>query len=367
MGEHQNPAGAPVRTPLYERHVALEAKMVDFCGFEMPVQYPAGIIKEHEQVRTVCGMFDLSHMGEFEVTGAGSAAAVRRLITNDSLALVDGQVLYTPMCYDNGTIVDDLLVYRFSQDKWMLVVNAANIDKDSAWVRDHLPADVTFVDRSPDVALIALQGPEAVAVLNEYAAVADLPPFHFVETQINDHPVLISRTGYTGEDGFEIYTSGPAAQKLWDLCITDERVAPIGLGARDTLRFEAKLMLYGNDIDDTTTPLEAGLGWTVKLDGADFIGKEVLVRQKDEKPARKLVGFEMVDKGIARHDYPVFHGDAEVGRVTSGTFAPTLKKNLGMAYVPADLSKKGTEITIGVRNRRLAAVVVKTPFYKREK
>ncbi len=362
MGEQTNPA---VRTALYDKHVALEGKIVEFCGFMMPVQYPMGIIKEHEHVRTKCGMFDLSHMGEFEVSGPGSADAVRALITNDSLGLVDGQILYTPMCYDNGTIVDDLLVYRYSENKWMLVVNAANIDKDEEWVKSHLPEGVNFVNRSADVSLIALQGPEAAAVLGEFVPVEDIEPFHFMETQIGEHPVLVSRTGYTGEDGFELYTGAAQAQALWDIFIRDERVAPIGLGARDTLRFEAKLMLYGNDIDDTTTPLEAGLGWTVKLDGADFNGKEVLVKQKAEKPARRLVGIEMVGKGIPRQGYPIFANGEEVGVVTSGTFSPTLKKNLALCYVPRKHGKKGTSLEVGIRKRRVEAVVIKTPFYKR--
>ena len=360
MGERQ-----PVRTALYDKHVALEGKIVEFCGYMMPVQYPMGIIKEHEQVRTQCGMFDLSHMGEFEVSGEGADEAVRRLITNDSLKLVDGQILYTPMCYDNGTIVDDLLVYRYSKDKWMLVVNAANIDKDEEWVKKQLPDNLTFVNRSEDVSLIALQGPEAAAVLGAFVPVDEIEPFHFIETQISEHHVLVSRTGYTGEDGFELYTGAKEAQALWDVFIRDERVKPIGLGARDTLRFEAKLMLYGNDIDDTTTPLEAGLGWTVKLDGADFIGKEVLVKQKAEKPARRLVGLEMVGKGIPRQGYPIYFEGEEVGKVTSGTFAPTLKKNLALCYVPRKAGKKGTKLEVGIRKRRVEAVVIKTPFYKR--
>ena len=358
---------AQLRTALYERHQALEAKMVDFCGFVMPVQYPQGIISEHKAVRNSCGIFDLSHMGEFEISGSNSAQAVRRLVCNDTLALEDGQILYTPMCYENGTIVDDLLVYRHSADKWMLVVNAANIAKDREWIESKLPDEVEFVDRSPDVSLIALQGPKAAGILSEYVNVDDLKPFYFLETTIDEQSVLVSRTGYTGEDGFELYMGETEAKYLWDLFVAHEDVAPVGLGARDTLRFEAKLMLYGNDIDDTTTPLEAGLGWTVKLGGADFIGKEVLEKQKAEKPKRKLVGLELLGKGIPRHGYPVFYEGEEVGAVTSGTYSPSLEKSLALAYVPRKMGKRGRSFEIGIRKRRVDALVVKTPFYKRGK
>ncbi len=353
------------RLPLYEKHVELGARMVEFAGFWMPLQYE-GIIKEHEHVRNSCGLFDLSHMGEFELSGAMAVEDVRRLVTNDTLSLEDGQVLYTPMCRENGTIVDDLLVYRHGPDRWMMVVNAANIAKDSEWIRSKLGPGTAFTDLSERCCLLALQGPASEDVLSRWVPmVKELPSFHFIETQIGERAVLVSRTGYTGEDGFEIYCGPEAVESLWDLFLSDGRVKPAGLGARDTLRFEARLVLYGNDIDDTTTPLEAGLGWCCKFDGPDFIGKEALLEQKKRGVERKLAGFEMVGRGVPRHGYDVYADGRKVGKVTSGMYAPTLRKNLGLAYVPRSHAKVGSRIDVDVRGRMVEARIVKTPFYKR--
>lgn len=357
----------PIRTPMYDRHVALGAKMAPFAGFEMPIQY-AGILAEHEAVRTKAGIFDLSHMGEFELSGPDAAADVQRLVANDAAKLDDGGVLYTPMCREDGTIVDDLLVYRFSPTKWMLVVNASNVAKDRAWVQEHLSAGTRFADNSLACGLVALQGPEAEAIMKELCPeAAALGFFTFVETEIKGMPLLVSRTGYTGEDGFEIYCSPSQAAKVWDLLAADERVSPIGLGARDSLRFEAKLMLYGNDIDDTTNPIEATIAWTVKLDGDDFIGRDALLKVKEEGPSRKLVGLEMVGRGIPRHGYEIFDPATgeKVGYVTSGCFSPTLKKNLGLGYVRKDLAKRGNAVNVQIRKNQVEAEIVKTPFYKR--
>jgi aminomethyltransferase len=355
-----------VHTPLYDKHVALGGKMVDFAGFMMPVQYE-GIISEHNQVRTKCGIFDLSHMGEFEIKGAGASEAIRKLMTNSSDLLKDGQIIYSPMCNATGTIIDDMLAYRHSADHWTLVVNASNIKKDETWVKSQIPSSLSFENRSDEVALVAVQGPLSVEVLGKHYPVSNMDSFTFTEGEICGEAAIVSRTGYTGEDGFEIYTTARGANLIWDLLMADERVAPIGLGARDTLRFEAKLMLYGNDIDGTTTPLEAGLGWTVKLDGPDFNGKDVLLSQKAEKVKRKLVGFEMLGRGIARHEYPVICDGEEAGYVTSGTFSPTLQKNLGLCYVPSKYAEKGTKIEIQIRKKNVEAVIVKTPFYRRKR
>ena len=355
-----------LRTPLYENVKAAGGRFVPFGGWDMPVQFK-GIQAEHDQVRTAAGLFDVSHMGEIEVKGAGALAAVNRLITNDLASLVDGQALYTCLCRPDGGIVDDLVVYRFGEDHVFICCNASNREKDFAWIAAHLEG-VTAVDRSSDFAQLALQGPRAVEVLQPLASI-DLAPikrYHFAEGRVGGAPCLFSRTGYTGEDGFELYVGPDAAPALFDALLASPWVEPIGLGARDTLRLEMKYALYGNDIDDTTTPLEAGLGWVVKLDKPDFIGKAALVQQKAAGLSRRLVGFEMVGRAPARHDYPVVDAaGAPIGRVTSGSFSPTLKKNIGMAYVPTGLDKVGSPINIQIRERAEPAVVVKTPFVVR--
>jgi len=355
-----------LRTPLFENVKAAGARFVPFGGWEMPVQFQ-GIQAEHDHVRTAAGLFDVSHMGEIEIKGPGALEAVNRLITNDLAAIVDGQALYTCLCRPDGGIVDDLVVYRFAEDHIFICCNASNRAKDFAWIQENLRG-VTAHDRSDEFAQLALQGPKAVEVVQRFASI-DLSPikrYHFAVGQVCGASVIFSRTGYTGEDGFELYLSPADAPRVFDALIGEPEVKPIGLGARDTLRLEMKYALYGNDIDDTTTPLEAGLGWVVKLDKADFIGRDALVAQKAAGLTRRLVGFEMVGRAPARHDYPVVDAaGATIGRVTSGSFSPTLKKNIGLAYVPVGQDKLGSGLNVQIRDRAEPAVVVKTPFVVR--
>jgi len=365
-----SPQAALRRTPLYDLHRELGAKMVDFGGWDMPVQY-AGILEEHKTVRERVGLFDVSHMGEFDVTGPGALACLQRLTPNDVAALADGRIHYSAFLTDAGTFVDDLLVYRRAADSYLLVVNAGNTPKDFAWATSHADAGVTFTDRSAETALIAVQGPKSAALMARLSAPdpSDLPYYGFRETAVAGARTLVSRTGYTGEDGFEIYCRPGDADRLFRTLLAEgkgEGVAPCGLGARDTLRLEAKMCLYGNDIDDTVTAWEADLGWIVKMGKGDFIGREALARQKEQGVPRKLVGFEMADRGIARHGYPArtAHGP---GLVTSGTHSPTLGKPIGLALLPAAATAVGTEFQVDIRGRAAGARVVPTPFYKRSK
>jgi len=362
-------------TPLYDRHVRLGARMVPFAGYRMPVQYQ-GIKAEHLAVRTRAGMFDVSHMGEVWFEGPKALEHVHWLATNNIRGLADGQVAYTPLCKEDGTIVDDCLIYRASAERLLIVVNAANHDKDVAHFQRHLPASgVRMTDRSYETGEIALQGPKAAEVLAKAGGpdFAGLKPFTFKEGPFLGEACLISRTGYTGEDGFEIYTPNPHTPVVWDALMQAGKplgISPAGLGARDTLRLEARLCLYGNDIDETTTPLEAGLAWTVKFDVGDFLGKAALERQKAQGVPRKLIGLKMVGRGIARHGYPVVLPDGKptdkpIGHVTSGTTSPTLDINIGLAYLPAEHTKKGSRIGIVIRENVVAAEVIPTPFYKR--
>jgi aminomethyltransferase len=367
------PTGATLRrTPLFEAHRRLGAKMVDFGGWAMPVQYPGGIIDEHRATRTAVGVFDVCHMGEIRFRGARAAEAVQRLVTNDVARLVDGRAFYTVACLPTGGIVDDLIVYRIAADHYLIVVNAANVDKDRSWFLEHAGSLCDVVDVSDETGLIAFQGPKAAAALATLtpAPLDALPSFGFVaDARVAGVAASIARTGYTAEDGFEILCAARDAEALWErLCEAAAAVGgkPAGLGARDTLRLEGKLSLYGNDLDETTTPLEAGLGWVVKLDGADFIGRDALRAQKAAGVARKLAGFVMTGRGIARHGYAMFDAaGAEIGRVTSGGPAPTLEQNVGMGYVPARLDVPGTRLSIDCRGKRVDAEVVKGPFYKR--
>lgn len=355
-----------LKTPLFAVHEQMGARMIPFGGWIMPVQY-SSILEEHEAVRSAAGLFDLSHMGEFWLKGPNALGDVQRLVTNDVAKLKDGEALYTPMCTDAGTIVDDLLAYRIGSDELLLVVNASTIEKDKAWVTARLSRDTRFEDQSCATAMIAVQGPEAEAVVGAVFAIAkELKPFHFGRAQLEGAQVTVARTGYTGEDGFEILVPNAQAAWLWKTLLTPA-VRPVGLGARDTLRLEARLMLYGSDIDDTTTPIEAGIGWTVKLDKGDFVGRKVLEEQKNTGTARKLVGFRMTGRGIARHGHEVMAGGKVVGHVTSGSMSPTLKENIGLAYVPAEMSAVGTAIAVRIRDKDVPAVVVQTPFYKRKK
>ena len=358
------------RTSLYPRHVQSGARLVGFGGWEMPVQY-AGIVEEHRAVRTAAGLFDVSHMGEVEVEGPGALASVQRLITNDAARLMLGGGLYSPMCLPTGGIVDDLTVFRLSEQRFFFVVNASTADKDFAWIREHT-THATARNRSAEFALLALQGPKAAAVLARVTRInlGELRYFHMrdgVEVA-GMRSCFVSRTGYTGEDGFEVGCPWDAAPRIWDALMEaggGHGLVPIGLGARDTLRLEAGYMLYGNDIDETTTALEAPLGWTVKLDKGDFIGRDVLVRQKQTGVARKLVGFEMLQRAIPRHGYPLLSGAARIGHVTSGTFGPWVNKSLGMGYVTPEHTRQGDRIAVEIRGRPVQAAVVKLPFYKR--
>ena len=364
---------APLQTPLFEAHRKLGAKLIDFGGWMMPVSYPAGIVEEHRATRNAIGVFDVSHMGEVHFRGPRAGEAVQRLIANDVAQLSDGGALYTVACHDSGGIVDDLIVYRLASDHYLLVVNASNIAKDFAWFSDHVGSFCDLSNASAETALIAFQGPAAARALAGLttAPLADLKRMRFLrEAVLAGRPVTIARTGYTGEDGFEIFSSASDARPLWD-ALVDAAVArggkPVGLGARDTLRLEARLPLYGNDLDDETTPLEAGLGWTVKLDAGDFIGHDALARQKAEGVQRKLAGFVMLGRGIARHGYPLLAeaGGPAIGRVTSGSYCPTVDKNVGLGYLPAALAEPGQRLTVDCRGRFVDAEVVKGPFYKR--
>ncbi|MCZ8511006.1 glycine cleavage system aminomethyltransferase GcvT [Paenibacillus filicis] len=359
------------RTPLYPLYAGYEgARCIDFGGWELPVQF-TGIQKEHDAVRKQAGLFDVSHMGEFLATGQFAEAFLQRMTTNDVSRLADGQAQYSLMCFPEGGVVDDLLVYRLSADHYMLVVNASNTAKDFDWLQEHLIGDVTLKDVSDETALLALQGPNAAAILARVttAAADRLAPFRFLtQAAVCGVPALVSRTGYTGEDGFELYAAADQAQTLWKgLMEAGEPfgLVPAGLGARDTLRFEAKLPLYGQELSKDVSPLEAGLGSFVKLGKDSFIGRDALIRQQEYGLARKLVGIEMIDRGIPRTGYPVFADGLAIGEVTSGTQSPTLKRNLGLALIDAAFTEPGTAVWVEIRGKRLQAEVVKTPFYRR--
>ena len=357
----------PKKTPFYPFHVAGGAKMVEFAGYLMPIQF-RGMMEEHRKVRSSVGLFDVTHMGEFEVRGDDREAFVQRMTTNDVSRLAPYQVQYSCMCYDHGGIVDDLLVYRLP-DHFLLVVNGACLDKDFQWLSDHLSGDVDLRNRSEQTALLALQGPKAENVLRKLTDkdLSDLAYYRAVWGKVSGVEMLFSRTGYTGEDGFELYFSPEHGEAIWKSLMEagkEFEIEPIGLGARDSLRLEMKLMLYGNDIDQTTNPLEAGLGWIVKLDKGDFVGKEPTLKMKQQRPQRKLVAFELADTGFPRQHYEIQKNGKKIGEVTSGTFSPSLNKGIGLGYVPVEFSKIDTELDIMIRNRPHRAVVVKPPFYK---
>ncbi|HEY0135397.1 MAG TPA: glycine cleavage system aminomethyltransferase GcvT [Nannocystis sp.] len=361
------------RTPLHALHVARGAKMVDFGGWHMPLQYE-GILAEHRAVREAVGIFDVSHMGEIDFTGPGALAAVQRLITNDAAKLVDGKAMYTCVCYPDGGIVDDCIVYRRGAEDLRIVVNASNIAKDFAFFREHAGQLCDIANHSDEVALIAVQGPKARALVSTLGGEATMqlmqvPSFGFAPGQIAGVDIVAARTGYTGEDGFELFVPAAGGPAVWQ-ALLDAGAAPIGLGARDTLRLEARLSLYGNDIDQTTSPLEAGLGWVVKLDkltrGEPVVGAEALAAQKAQGLTRSLVGFKVADRNIARHGAEVVDDAGKVvGQVTSGGPAPTVGGAVGLAYVPLALATAGTPLTISQRGRTFTAEVVKGPFYRR--
>jgi aminomethyltransferase len=366
-------ATPPKRTPLYDRHVALSARVIDFGGWAMPVQY-SGIVDEHTTVRERVGLFDVSHMGEALFEGPGATAVVQRLVTNDVGRIKDGRAMYTVACLPSGGIVDDCIVYRQSASSFLIVINASNIDKDLGWFRENNGPGCTISDLSDETGLIAVQGPRAVALLTSLSPdpLADVAPFGFVATSIAGQAVKAARTGYTGEDGFELFCPAARTAAIWDALIEAAQPyggKPIGLGARDTLRLEARLCLYGNDIDEEHSPLQAGLAWVVK--GQGYIGEAALAAERARGVERHLVGFVMKERGIARHGYTIHAlGDASgggpaIGVVTSGTTGPTVGAAIGMGYVPAACSEPGQSVLIDCRGKRARAEIVKGPFYKR--
>lgn len=350
--------------------------MVDFGGWDMPVQYPGGTVEEHLRTRTGAGLFDVSHMGEIDVKGADAIPFINRLCSNDASRLVDGQAQYSALTTPEGTVVDDLLVYRFAADHLLLVVNAGTTDKDWEWILSHRDGEaVELQNVSSFYCQIALQGPNGLAILQALTETPldEIKYYHFRIGDVDDVHSIISRTGYTGEDGFEVYTAPDRAEQIWNKILdvgkhgTPGGILPCGLAARNTLRLEAGMALYGHEIDETTTLLEANLGWICKLDKGDFTGRDRLERQKEEGVKQKLVGFEMNERGIARDLQDVYIGGEQLGRVTSGSPAPFLKKNIGLAYLPVQYSNVGQEVQIDVRGRKVGAIVVPVPFYKREK
>lgn len=352
--------------------------MVEFGGWDMPVQYPAGTIAEHLRTRTAAGLFDVSHMGEIHVDGPDAIAFVNSITTNDVTKLVDGQAHYSALTREDGTVIDDLLVYRFAEEKLLLVVNAGTTDKDWEWIASHQDSqNVELRNASEEYCQIAVQGPRAVSILQRLTG-TDLEAikyYHFTNGEVDGVPAIISRTGYTGEDGFEVYADAGKAPQLWNKILeignygaaSEDGILPCGLAARNTLRLEAAMSLYGHEISDEITPLEANLGWICKLN-KEFIGRDALAKLKEEGLKRKLVGFEMTERGgIARDGQDVFIDGEKVGYVTSGSPAPFLKKNIGLAFLPVEFANIGQEITIDVRGRQLAAQIVPIPFYKRSK
>ena len=365
------PSAELLRTPLYDCHRRAGAKLVDFAGWEMPVQY-TGVIEEHRAVRSAAGLFDVSHMGEVLVHGPGAEAFLQYLTPNDVTKLTPGRAHYSALLNEQGTYLDDLIVSRTGAEEFLVVVNAANAASDFAWIAGQPHPDCTVEDVSSRYALLALQGPRAQAILQRLTSV-DLPAikyYRFDHGDVAGAPALVSRTGYTGEDGFELFVAPSAAAPLWDELLAvggAEGLVPVGLGARDTLRLEAGMALYGHEIDASTTPLEAGLSWAVKLDKGNFLGRRALLDQRERGLTRKLVGFEVTGRGIARQGHTVLGESGPVGVVTSGTWSPTFEKALGMAYVPMGLASPGTPLVLSVRGKELPAVVTELPFYRRAK
>jgi aminomethyltransferase len=361
--------GTLKKTPLHALSQELGGRLVDFAGWEMPVQF-SSVIDEHMAVRTAAGLFDVSHMGEIEVEGKDALAFVQSVTCNDVARLRTGQAHYSALTTPEGTFVDDILVYRRGDHRFLLVVNAGNTDKDFEWVRRHVAGQVEVENASARWAQIAIQGPRSEEILKPHAAadVHGIAYYHFVETRVGGAAAILSRTGYTGDDGFEIYLAPAAAEGVARALLDGGRargLLPCGLGARDTLRLEAGMRLYGSEIDDTTTPLEADLGWLVGWSKDDMIGMAALRDQKARGVDRQLVGFEMLEEGIARHGHEVFIGDSAVGTVTSGTQTPFLKKAIGLAYLPIEATLPGSEFDVDIRGRRTPARVVPLPFYKR--
>lgn len=354
------------RTPFHDIHIAAGAKMVPFAGFEMPIQYAPGITAEHNAVRQACGVFDVSHMGEFLVRGPQAVDFVTYVTTNDVAALAVGQVHYSAILTEQGTFVDDCLVYRYA-DHVMMVVNGSNKDKDLAHISQYLSKfDATLEDVSDDIGLLAVQGPKAQEILQALtpAALDDIKYYWFTETTVAGIPMTLSRTGYTGEDGFELYHPAKHSAALWAALMATGRIQPCGLGCRDSLRLEMGMALYGNDIDDTITPLEAGLGWLVKMKKGDFVGRAALEAQKAAGVPRKLVGFTFTEKAIPRHGYPVFVNGAASGVVMSGIMSPSVGCGLGTAYVPTAHAKEGNTLEVEIRGKRIVGTITPFPFWK---
>ncbi|HEX9885877.1 MAG TPA: glycine cleavage system aminomethyltransferase GcvT [Longimicrobiales bacterium] len=356
------------RTPLHAEHVELGGKLVPFAGYEMPVQYPAGITAEHRTVRTTCGLFDVSHMGEFEVRGPQALDLVQRVTVNDASRMEVGQAQYSAMCTETGGVVDDLIVYRFP-DHWMLVVNAANLDKDWAWVSGHAGGlDVELDNRSDATGLLAVQGPTARDLVSTLTRedLDGIAYYHFGTGQVAGVDAIISATGYTGEDGFELYVDAADTVKLWRALMDAGQahgIGPAGLGCRDSLRLEMGYALYGNDLDDEHTPLEAGLGWITKLDKGDFVGRDALARQKDAGTERRLVGLRLAERGFPRPGYPILAGDERVGHVTSGTLSASLGAGIALGYVAQEFAALGTELAVEIRGAAVPGRVTRPPFY----
>ena len=356
------------KTPFYKYHIEAGARMVPFAGYMMPIQY-IGITAEHKAVRNNVGLFDLSHMGELEISGPGALGFLQKMTTNDVSLMKPGQIQYTCICFDDGGIVDDLLVYHLG-DRYMLVVNAVNIDKDFKWLQSHLNDNVELKNLSDDYGLLAIQGPNAQKVMEKIASYdfESMAYYRSAVTQIGNHSVLFSRTGYTGEDGFEIYVRPKACDDVWKKVVEAGRkldMQLIGLGARDSLRLEMKMTLYGNDIDQTTTPIEASLSWIVKPDKGEFIGREVILKQKKEKPKRRLVCLELEGRAFPRKGYDLIYDNKVVGKVTSGTFSPSLNKPIALGYLPLPLTKTGNTVNVKIRDKLFPAQIVKPPFYKK--
>ena len=357
-------------TAFHSLHEKLGAKLVNFAGFEMPVQY-AGIMREHKRVRESVGLFDVSHMGEIEVWGHDAPAFVQGVTVNDVTKLSDGKIQYSVMCYEDGGIIDDLLIYHLGSH-YMLVVNASNIDKDVAWLEQHVSGDVKVKNRSDDVSLLAVQGPQSMATLQKLTMydLSTIQYYTFVQHKLAGIDMIISRTGYTGELGFELYfpSDEPTGRKVWSAILeagNEFEIGPVGLGARDTLRLEMGFCLYGNDIDGTTHPFEAGLGWLTKLEKGPFVGRDSLVRAKQEGLRRRLVGFSVAEKAFPRHGYTIQRNGRMIGKVTSGTFSPSLDRGIGMGYVEVAQAKAGTGLQIAIRDRMIDATVGQMPFLKR--
>jgi aminomethyltransferase len=363
------------KTPVYNMHVKYGGNIVDFGGWALSVNFPTGIINEHKTTRARAGLFDVSHMGEFRVTGKDPLGFIQKSVVNDIAKGAIGQCIYSPLCYPSGGAVDDLITYRLGEKEWLIVVNAANMEKDWAWMSEILKGfpGTSMVNESHDTAELAVQGPRAEEIVQKLTP-TDLRSIAYYHCRNNVNVAgvrtLISRTGYTGEDGFEIFSAPGDAETLWEAIMTAGKsfgLIPVGLGARDTLRFEAGMPLYGQELDSERTPLEAGLGRFVSFDKGDYIGREALLAQKEKGLTRKLVGIEMVGRGIPRHGYPLLdaEGRAEIGYVTTGSFCPSLERNLGLAYVPLVLAQIGQKVNVGIRGKAVEAVIVKRPFYRR--